>query len=814
MKTINLKLIVPHLIAVGVFLGVAFIFSSPAISEGKSLFQHDVIEASGGVKELKKYRDDTGEEPLWSTNTFSGMPAYFINMLFSFDLPLLLNKIIGFGLPHPGRLIFTCCLSCYFMLMVFGVRSSLAIAGAVIFSLNTFNIIGIVAGHNSKIFAVMSMPLVLGGLHLSLKKQYLGVLLFALGLSLQLYSKHLQITYYLFLICMVYVVYQLYIHISEKKVKQLLRPVLVLVPALILAIGVNLGRLLPSLEYSKYSTRGPSELNKDGGGSGLDKDYVFSYSNGIMEPLVMFIPNIMGGSSQQPLDLDSHLGKALRGHGMDRVQTKQQLASVPTYWGDQPLTAPYYAGAVCVLAFFIGVMFIGRKHKTWLIFLVVTGVVLSWGKSFPTFNYFIYDFLPGYNKFRSVTFTIIIPMLCMTLLGMMGLEKLLNSSFDKKTKKKFLIGVGIPIGTALFFLVFGGFFEFEGAMDEQLSNLPAWYLDAIREDRLALMRNDAFRTLIFVGLVSLGLWLYKLGKLSLRYLSIGIVLLAAFDMIFVAKRFLTDGLFQRHNPSELVKTEPVDEVIKRDKAQGYRVLNLINPFNDGRTAAHHRSLGGYHGAKLGRYQELIEYYLSQELQSTIKLLQEGSRDFSDQQVINMLNTKYLKFGAKENNLLINTSRNGEAWFVGELHTVENADEEIAALGEINTKTQAIINTSKSSVKATKWETSDGQINLASITPKRVVYKYEKDSPGFAVFSEIFYPLGWKADIDGKHATILETNYVLRGMEVPPGNHTITFEFDPDSYRIGSVVMWFCGWVLTLCIFLVIGFELRQSLKIT
>lgn len=791
----------PHFVAITIFCLVTLVFFAPAFFEGKTLPQHDITQWKGGAQELLEYREKTGEEGLWTNSMFGGMPGYMVNTEFSGDLMKQVHRAYGLFLTYPMMTIFISCLSFYVLLASVGVRSWLAIAGGIAYGLTAFSIIGLMAGHNAKISAVSTMPLVLAGVHLAFSgKRIWGLVVTAMGLALHLRPNHLQITYYLLLIVVAYGIMQLVIAARKKELPEFAKTSGILILAALLAVGANAGRLMTTIEYSKYSTRGKSELTStEEVSSGLDKDYAFQYSNGIFEPLFLFIPNFYGGSVREDLGNNSNLEEALRKNGASRQQIKQQVTAAPAYWGDQPLTAPYYAGAIIVFLFVLGMIVLENKYRIWLGSLALFALVLSWGSNFDL-NYFIFDYLPGYNKFRSVTFAIVIVVFVMILGGFMALEKLLQSGLTPPQKKKFLIAVGSVAGFALLCILFAGMGSYRGSIDAQLANYPDWYLKALRADRAALLRADAVRSLIFVVLFAAVVWFMIRQKLSQTVAYTLMILLVLVDMFGVAKRFINDDSFERKSRQSEFPLTPADQAILEDEDINYRVMNLLNPFNDAKTSYYHKSIGGYHGAKLGRYQELIEHCIAPEQSKVITALQSGSLDFGNIGVLNMLNTKYLLAGTTVGAVIPNTGANGNAWFVSDVLEVGNADEELNQTCLIDTKTVAVIDESKFSISDQVPSTS-GSIQLTEYKPNYLKYQSSNDGYGLAVFSEIYYPEGWKATIDGEEVSIVRANYVLRALEIPEGDHIIEFVFEPRSYSLGNSLTWvfnliilglFCG----------------------
>jgi hypothetical protein len=447
MKKIEFKTqVLPHLIAILVFLLVTVIYFRPVFLQSKSLNQHDIKQWEGGAKEVLDYRAQTGKEALWTDGMFGGMPAYLISTHWGYGIMDGFTKVISLGLPHPTKVIFIAFLSFYILLLSFGVRPYIAIAGALAFGLSSYNIIGFTAGHNARIAAVAYMPLVLAGIQTTFKRStLLGLTLTFLGLALELHAGHLQITYYLIFIVLGYMIASLVENIKSNTLKPFLIKSSLLTGVAVLALGTFLGSFLSTMEYSKYSIRGASELEQEDQESkgGLTKAYAFQYSNGIYEPMVLMIPDILGGSMSTQLAIDSNVGQFMLSNGVPAAQAEQQLRAMPTYWGNQPATSPYYAGAFVSLLCVIGLIVLPRSTIIWVSAVAIFGIMLSWGDSFSAFNYFMFDHLPGYNKFRSVTFSMILPIFCMIFMGFLGLEQILRNGWSKKTQKQLLIAFGI-----------------------------------------------------------------------------------------------------------------------------------------------------------------------------------------------------------------------------------------------------------------------------------------------------------------------------------------------------------------------------------
>ncbi|WP_424961676.1 hypothetical protein [Ekhidna sp.] len=790
------KNILTHGLIILGFLFVTFLVHYPSLLGDKQIEQHDILQAQGGNNQIKQFSNTTGEQSLWNPYVFSGMPAYLTGVQYSGDILKYVYKGMMLGMKHPEGILFVCLVSFYILLLCFKVRPLIAAAGAIAFGLNGFNMIGIMAGHNAKIAAVALMPLVLGGIHLAFTgKRWLGFGLTALGLGLQIRANHPQITYYLAIIVAAYGINALVKAIREKDFKPSGINAALMILAAILAVGANYGRLATTLEYSKYTIRGKSELKSDQqASSGLDKEYAFRYSNGIAEPLFLFVPNIFGGSSQQELSTKSAVADALRNAGYNRSQIAQQVKAIPTYWGDQPLTAPYYAGTFTVLLFILGILILPKKHKVWLISLTVLGIMMSWGNNFEAFNNFLFDYLPGYNKFRSVTFTIIITIFAMNLLGFIALEKLVSSEWNAELRKKAFILFGIGGGLLVALLLFSGALGYRGAIDAQL---PDWFITAIRDDRKSLLVKDTLRALMFVVSFAILLWSLFKKKVKIQQVMLGFLVIVLVDSFSLTKRFLGEEKFVKDPSREFFAMTEVDKTITSQALYGERVLNLQNPFNENRTSYYHESIGGYHGAKIRRYQDLIDYCLQSEMQSAFQSLQNQSLDFSNLQVLNMLNTKFLYAGTQQNGVFPNRYANGNGWTVSTIIPVSSPDEEIGKVCSINTKNEAVIDQSKFNIPQIS---GSGIITLTEKTPNRVTYQAEiSNGTAMGVFSEIYYPDGWEATIDGEQVEILRANYVLRALPIPEGSYLIVFEFKPQTYFTGNKIM-MAGSILVIIAF--------------
>lgn len=773
--------------------------------------QHDIKQGYYVTKPLADYYTKTGEQALWSTNMFSGMPAYLDRLIFSGDLLQYVQNILHMGIPRPAQIIFLTCLSFYIMLLAFKVRPWIAFIGAIIFGFNGFSIIGIVAGHNAKIQALAYLPLVIAGVKLAFDKKYLlGASLFALALGLNLHANHLQITYYLAFIILIWGAVELIYAIKSKELNHFIVVVAFLCGGAIMAIGANIGKLWTVLEYSQYSTRGKNELTlSDTRESGLDLDYAFQYSNGIYEPLVMFIPNILGGSSANALNKDSNVGEALKRAGYAGNQLTQTLQSIPTYWGDQPLTAPYYLGSLLIFLLILGFKYSSKKEKLWLIPILILGIIFSWGSNFNSLNELIFNYFPGYNKFRSVTFAIVLPMFVITFLAAIGLERFVSDSSKNKLKNLYIAILG-SIGFGVFLFIISSFLKYNGAVDSRIG--ADWFVSALKADRKDLLRGDIWRLIILCAIFGSLLWLSLKGKISNLILIGGLCVIVLFDVLGLSKRFLKDGVFVKTSISMNEPASEADIFIQRDSKPGQRVLNLQNPFNEARTAFFHESIGGYHGAKMHRYQDFIEHQISKDHSNLINGLQNSNSRFEALKSLNILNTVYFKAGETRNAVIKNPAALGQAWLVNKIEMVATANEEILTFDKIDPKTTAVVNTSQFDLGIKEYSGS-GSLSLLSKTPNELIYQADiKGGSSFGVFSEIYYPKGWKASINGELVEILRADYILRAIELPEGSYEIKFSFKPRAYYIGAKLTWIFN-LLILFLFLgALGLEIKRTVQ--
>lgn len=809
MKKIDFaKDVLPHVVAVAVFLIVTFFFFNPVFFENKVLDQGDIQQWEGSSKSMRDYREKTGDEPLWTESMFSGMPGYLVNIEWGNKVVGYLKTILAFKLPHPVCNIYLAFLSYYIMLLAFGVRPYLAIGGALAFGLSSYMIIGLSVGHSGRIGAIAFMPLIMAGIHLAFtNRRVLGFGVTAAGLSLHFRENHLQMTYYLLLMVLIYGLIQLILFIKENKAVEFFKSVGILIPAVIIAVSTFFGPMWATSEYQKYS-RGKSELATPGArdiSTGLDRNYAFQYNYALLEPMTLLIPNFYGGSGSNFFvqDRESNVYQALARSGNE--QTANQLAYYSSaYWGPQtPL--PYYAGAIIVFLFAVGIAFADKKYVWWLIPVCILAVMMSWGSNFSAFNYFIFDYLPGYNNFRSVTFTVVMVIFSMPLLGFLGLEKIMTEGLTPAGKKKLLIALGATGGLCLLFLLFAGMLSYMKEGDEQL---PSWFINALSADRKSLLRGDALRSLCFILAAFITIYLELWKKVPAFAFFFFLILMITIDLAVVDGRYFTKENYKRKRDNAAFAATEADQEILKDKSY-YRVYNLQNAFLEARTSYFHHSVGGYHGVKLRRYQDLYDSCLLKETNTLIQNIQSGNMNFGGYGIVNMLNVKYMVFGPQRDNIIPNRSANGNAWFVKEVVSAGSPAEELKKVCDINTREAAVVNTSEFNVGSFAFDSS-ASINLVEHNPNYL--KYESQSPvdGLSIFSEIYYPKGWVVSVDGKETQLLRANYVLRAVNIPAGKHTIEFRFQPKPYVIGNKISSASSWIMLLVLLGSIGWTLKRE----
>jgi hypothetical protein len=806
MKSI-IKSSIPHIVAIVLFFAATSIYFLPLL-QGKGIAQHDIQQFQGSAQEIMEHREQFGEEPLWTNSMFSGMPAYLISTKYKGNLLSMVDKLLQLT-KHPGSFIFVTLLGFYILLLVLGVNPWLSIIGAFAYALSSYFFIIIEAGHNAKMHAIAYVAPMLAGAFMAFKKKYIGgFVLFALFFGLNLRAGHVQITYYAAFIGVAIAIAYLIDAIKSKDFKPYTKAIGVLVLAAVLALGANFSRLYFTYESGKYSIRGASELTTNQGDrtTGLDKEYATAWSYGVTETLNLLIPNLMGGASAADFGTDSHTYKFLIENRVPQGQARAIVKQLPAYWGPQPMTSgPVYIGAIVVFLFILG-LFVMKGNLKWaMLGVTALGIMLAWGKNFMPLTDLFLHYFPAYNKFRTVSMILYIAEFTIPLVAILGLKEIFQNNIPKERfLKGFKWALGIAGGICLVFILFGSsLFSFEADIDQHYiaSGYPAEMFDAIRLDRLAMMRADAFRSLAFIVLSAGLLYAYYIKKIKLyhTFAILGVLIIA--DMWTVNRRYLNnDNFVPKSNVTTPFLPSAADKQILADNTMHFRVYNrTVSTFNDASTSYFHKSIGGYHGAKLRRYQELIDHHISQ----------------GNMAVINMLNTRYVIDANEQGPVArLNPNALGNAWFVEDVIIVENADQEIAALNDFDPQTTAIVDQRfASDIKDYKAELSPNEsIELVDYRANRLTYRYNLDNEKLAVFSEIHYPMGWIAMIDGQEIEHIRVNYVLRGALLPKGNHEVVFEYRPKMYQAGYTIDLISSVLILLSFLGWVGFSLLKNAK--
>lgn len=827
------KKILPYLVALVVFLAIAFAYFSPAF-EGKKIRQSDIIHYKGTAKEIHDYRAATGEEPLWTNSMFGGMPAYQVSTNHPGNLVQYIYMVPFMKfMPHPVSILMLLLIGFFVLLITLKADPWLSILGAIAFALSSYFFLFLEVGHNNKTLAIAFMPLVLSALIMVYRGKYLlGGALLALFMALEISVNHVQMTYYLVFVMFFYGIAEFIIAISKKQYANFLKATGVTIIALILSAGPSISNLWTSSEYMKETIRGGTELttNQTNKTSGLDKDYITQWSYGLGETFTLMIPDTKGGASE-PIGKKS---AALE--NVDR-QYKEAIAQQSSYWGELEFTSgPVYVGAIICFLFVLG-LFIVKKPIKWVLFAsTVFAILLAWGHNMSWLTDFFINYVPYYNKFRAVSSWMIIAELTIPILAILAIKELVeNPETLKKKPLYFYLSFGLTGGIALlFWLLPTTFFDFltnselyqfedfrkKGADPAQINA----YVDNLEAARIAIFKMSAIRSFFFILLGAAVLFMHSRVKNMSKYIVyaiLGILILA--DLWMVDKKYLNDKDFVAARQMEVPYPKtPANEYILKDKDPDFRVLNLAtgNFSMDASVSYYHKSLGGYHAAKLRRYQDLIEHRLFLEQERLVGVLSKDTPDsvriatMYGLTSLNMLNTRYYIYNP-DAPALRNPAALGNAWFVKNVKVVDNADAEIKALDNFIPANTAIVDKRFESMLADFKEARDpgSKIVLRDYAPNKLTY----DAIGLkenqlAVFSEIYYPHGWKAFIDGQEVPHFRANYVLRAMVIPKGDHTIVFTFEPESYILGTKLSYASSILLFVIVLGALGWELRKKMK--
>lgn len=791
----------PHAGITLLFAVIALGFYYPLLS-GNQLLQSDIVQYQGMGRQLVETREKANREAYWIDNAFGGMPTYQLGAQYPADFLTPLHQMVRI-LPRPAHLLFLYLFSFYLFLLVLRLPWHTALFGALAYGFSTYMLIIIQVGHNSKALALAYMPLVFAGVLLLFReKKVWGFVLTTLALALQLRANHYQMTYYMLLLLGVLLAFQIYDAFKTKKVKALGWPLGLLCSAGLLALGLNATPLLATAEYTSFSTRGATELQlqADGspqeGGSGLDYDYITEYSYGIFESLNLIVPRIQGGGSRENLGQQSDLYDFLIRQGVSKGQADAFIENVPTYWGQQPiLEAPAYVGITVFLLALFGVFMGKGRLRYGLVAGFLLSLFLSWGKNFPLLTQFFIDYVPLYTKFRAVSSIQVILEFCLPVLAALGLHALLQS--DKKSMPKLLRFGGGLSGVLLLLLLSKGMFTFTGAADAYLREGYGEVLFAeLVAARKIVFTQDLTRAILFCLFLLAGVAGYWYKKISRTAFIAGMLALLLFDLLGISQRYIDRDLFvSGARMAQPFKPTSADRIVQQDSTH-YRVYEPRLGLTGGRTAYFHNALGGYHGAKPRRFEELFQYFTTHNITG----------------VLNMLNVKYV-LSEDETGLqpLRNPDALGPAWFVDTLRVANSADAALEQLKTLDFKTTAVAIENEISLAIPKTYPADSAatIVLKTVTPGLLEYETKSATARFAVFSEMYYPKGWTLTIDGAAASIYPVNYVLRGAYIPEGTHVVRMEFNPPVVAIGTGIR---RAALALFIFLSGGLFYRQSRK--
>ncbi len=926
MRSINWKTVLPVLAAIALFYALSLVYFSPML-EGKQLIQHDIKQWQGMAQEVEEHRELTGEEALWTGSMFSGMPAYQISVRWTSNMLLHVNKLFNGFLPRPGNFLFLYLIGMYIFLRILKVDNWLSVIGAIAFAFSSYFLVILPAGHTSKASAIGYMPLVLGGLYLVYRsrRMLLGAAVFALFLGLEIAMNHVQVTYYLGFVMLLFVLAELVASVRTGTWLDFAKRSALGLVAVMLALACNLGLLWSTWEYGKFSTRGQSELTIQADGSpaeairttGLDKDYVTRWSYGIDESFSFLIPDAQGGATGVIGANEPALSEA-------DGRLRQAVAQQNRYWGDQDFTSgPVYLGAIVILLMLLMLAQVRDQARWWviaalpLLFLLVNLItvpaaafaivaiyllaglllwreplpyalfcafvltlILSWGRNYMPLTDFFLDHVPGYNKFRAVTIILVIASLTAPILGILYLDKLLrDKGWDKATEKRSLITIGILALFLLFVAVSPGTlfdlisnaereaFNAQADSDPKMEAQMVMFVDSLKAVRAAIFSADAWRSFAFVAAAGVLIFFFGRRTINATILLAGLGLLMLLDLWVVDKRYMHNemargryeqweekgGLPHKPNASDLailsmqeqdpnargryealyegmrqarvnnaiasLRISPdQDQLMKfaaMRRADHYRVLNLSRPFDDARTSYFHRSVGGYHGAKLKRYQEIIEFHLSPSIQRIGGLLQAGTSLpqidslLARQGVLNMLNTRYLVFNP-EKPPIQNLNGYGAGWFVNDVRWVKNSDEEIMAIGEVDLQGTAVIDERYREQLGDAPISADpsASVELVNYETNELTYSVRSAGGGVVVLSEIWYGPDWKAYIDGQPVDHVRGNYVLRVLRVPPGEHELAFKVESRAFDTSGTIMLASSLLLILLVLGMLAMELR------
>ncbi|MBS0028787.1 YfhO family protein [Chitinophaga sp. 22321] len=825
MKQNWLKAILPHLAAIGIFLLLAVMYCSPVL-EGKVVNQADMKNVEGMAKEAKDYYEATGERPLWTNSMFSGMPSYVIYTGPGTNKMGYMNWVITLKTPFPINMLFLAMMSMYLLLCILDFKYWIRVMGAIAFAFCSYNVIIIDVGHVTKMFDIALMPAVLAGIILTYRGKLLtGAALTALATGMLIYNNHLQIIYYT-LIMVACLAVGAFVHaLREKQLPQFFKASGLLAIAGALAVLTSMDSLLMLREYTDYTMRGSkSELTLDQGdvaqkkSTGLDIEYAYDWSYGKAESGTLLIPGYAGNSSGQKLSTTSHFAEQMQSLGVPAAQVEQFLdqQKLPLYYGAQSkgTSGPVYVGAIICFLFVLSLLLVKSWHKWWLIAVTVVGFILAWGKNLAFINDFLFYHLPLYNKFRAPAQALVLPSLTFVVLGCWGLQEVADGKHTKaellkKLKQALLITGGAIIG---FILITNFFVGFSSASDANMISYFAQAMGgeenakllirALEKDRSSLLLKDSFRSAIFIAIAAAAIWAFLENKMKWQVAALVITAAVAIDLLQVDRNYLNSESFvDDMSYMQAMQPSPADQQIKQDPDPYYRVFNLTTaPFDDASPSYFHKNIGGYSPAKLWIYQDLITHQISKQ----------------NMHVLNMLNTKYFIVPDQKSGQPIaqrNPDAYGNAWFVKDIIWAPDANTEMKTLDYLNTRDSAVID-KRFTQQLGNFKThadSAAVIKLTKYGPNKLEYTTHNTQDGFGVFSEIYYPAGWKAFIDGQPADIIRTDYALRGLKIPAGDHKVEMRFEPTTVFTGLKIAGISSTLLLLLVVVIFGWAFYKEL---
>ncbi len=793
----------PHLFAVLGFIIISLVYFYPVL-QGKKIQQSDIAQYTGMAKEQNDFRDTENAEPYWTNSSFGGMPTYQLGANYPHNYIKKLDSALRF-LPRPADYLFLYFIGFYALMLVLKVDPLKGFIGALAFGFSTYLIIILGVGHNAKAHAIAYMPMVVAGVILVFRKKYLwGAILTLFAAALEISANHFQMTYYLLILLLAISAYYIYKYIKLKEYRTLGLAIGTFLVAGILAVGANAGNLLATAEYADFSIRGKTELtfNPDGSPnitkSAMDYDYITEYSYGIAESFNLIAPRLFGGSNSEKLSTDSEMYNFMLGQGVPENYAKDAVSSMPTYWGDQPIVAaPAYIGAVVFFLAILALFIDNRKIKYAFLAGAIISLMLSWGKNFPILTDFFIHNIPFYDKFRAVSSIQVVLELCAPVLAIMGLQSFFTLAPEQRLMAIYK-SAGTVLGVLLILLLFKGQFSFNGGTDSYfIQSYGPEFVEALKADRKSLYSADLLRSAFLVLIAAGALWLFVKSKISSKTAIIAVGIIMIGDLFFIDKNYVDSTAFVDARMVDVpFQPTPIDQEIRED--DGYYRVFEVGAIHNARTSYFHKSLSGYSAVRPRRMEELFNYQIAK----------------NNVDVLNMLNTKYIITKGEEDKPIYvpNPDANGNAWFVQKVLAVNSADQEMMALDSLDTRNIAVVNTTEFGKFISKRDfvadSLSANVTLETVKSNYLKYKSVNPAEGLAIFSEIYYPKGWNAYIDGKKTDHFRADYTLRAMMIPAGKHTIEFKFEPQVVKTGGMI----SLISSILILLLVGFAIYWSNK--